>query len=720
MTLNSGRIDYASTQDLGEDIRFVDSDGVSVLAHEIEEWNESGDSYVWVNVPRVDGNSNTDYIWMYYGNASVGDGQDANNTWVNYRGVWHLNEDQTGTGNAGLYQDSTINNFDGDDQISATGQDGQIAGGQEFDGADDYIDLGTTNIVDGTGTFTFSAWVNLDTLPGLNDHYGVYSRYPGVDNGSFRIMMGQWAVANDSLIDISTNDGSWHDSTANSQASTLTWTYLAAVYDGLGNVDFFFDGNPDGSSAYTEPNVVAGAGQYIGAGSSGIFRLDGFIDELRLSTTIRSADWIAAQHESMTDAFITYSAEELSTSYCPVASLKILVAGVAIALGNADFAILRYTEDGTLDSSFDSDGIVTTSIGTDDDMGRNLVIQSDDKIVVVGWNVVAAVDHDFSVVRYNDDGSLDSSFDSDGIVTTDIAGSYDHANVVALQPDGKLVVIGSANNGADNDFAIVRYNSDGSLDTSFDSNGMVMTDVNSASNIGRTGALQPDGKIIVAGWGSVAGDETFMAARYNADGSLDTTFDGNGIVSTNVGSGEDEQVRAMALQPDGKIILAGFYVYPVSGHERLALVRYNSDGSLDTTFDGDGIVTTNVVSGENEGAYGIALQEDGKIVVVGYAGTDIDFAVLRYNADGSLDTTFDGDGIVLTDIFSGGDDWAYDVEIQSDGAIVVTGFGTNGDTYIVVARYNIDGSLDTTFDGDGIVTTDVVAGDDEGRAVIIR
>ncbi len=316
--LDSGRIDYGLTQDLGQDIRFVDRDGVTVLAHEIEEWNESGDSYVWVNVPRIDDSSISDYIWMYYGNASVGDGQDSDNTWVNYRGVWHLDEDQLGIGNVNLYEDSTSNNFDGDDQISAIGQDGQIAGGQEFDGVDDYIDLGTTNIVDGTDAFTFSAWVNIDTLPGLNDHYGVFSRHPGVDEGSFRVMVGQWGFADDSHMDISTNDGAWHDIIANTQAATDTWAYLTAVYDGISTVDFYFDGNPDGSVSYTEPSVVASAGQYIGSGHAGIFQLSGFIDELRLSTSLRSAGWIEAQYESMTDTLISsYGAAESSTSYCP-------------------------------------------------------------------------------------------------------------------------------------------------------------------------------------------------------------------------------------------------------------------------------------------------------------------------------------------------------------------------------------------------------------------
>lgn len=321
VALNNGRIDYALTQDAGEDIRFVDANGVTVLKYEIEDWNESGDSYVWVKVPQIDGSSNSDHVWLYYNNSLAVYEQtpaDEQAVWNNgYVGVWHLNEDQAGIGNADLYQDSTSNNFDGDDQVSATGQNGQIAGGQEFDGTDDYIDLGTTTIVDGTDTFTFSVWVNIDTLPGLNEHYGIYSRYPGVDNGSFRLMVGEWSAANDSRLNIASNDGIWHDIYANTQTSVGTWTYLAAVYDGVDTVQFYFDGNPDGASSYTEPSVTAGSGQYIGAGDPGIFRMDGFIDELRLSNTIRSADWIAAQHLSMTDTFINYSAEEPATGYCP-------------------------------------------------------------------------------------------------------------------------------------------------------------------------------------------------------------------------------------------------------------------------------------------------------------------------------------------------------------------------------------------------------------------
>ncbi len=490
----------------------------------------------------------------------------------------------------------------------------------------------------------------------------------------------------------------WTDQTAGTiQRANLDGTSVEIVISGLANPDGL-DLDLDASKMYWTEN---------GAGPS--------------TNKIRRANTDGTSAEDLITTGLTDPVSiSLDVSSGATPTPAIIVAGITDASGNADFALLRYEEDGTLDSSFDGDGIVTTAIGSDNDVTRDIALQSDGKYVVAGWNVVDATNHDINVVRYNDDGSLDTSFDGNGIAILDISGSYDHANAVVIQPDGKIVVIGSTHNGTNLDFVIARYNSDGSLDTSFDTNGVTTLDVNAEENRGLAGAVQPDGKIVVGGWGYVGGEPAFMVLRYNADGTLDNTFHGNGIASGNVGAGEDEEAFALALQPDGKILQAGFVFNTGTGHERLAVVRYNADGTLDTTFDGDGIVTTNVIVGQDEGAYGITLQDDDKIVVVGYADTDADFVVVRYNDDGSLDNSFDGDGILTTDVFSGGDDWAYDVEIQSDGAIVVAGFGTNGDTYVVVARYNPDGSLDTTFDADGIVTTDVAVGDDEARAVIIQ
>jgi uncharacterized delta-60 repeat protein len=389
---------------------------------------------------------------------------------------------------------------------------------------------------------------------------------------------------------------------------------------------------------------------------------------------------------------------------------KILVAGE----GGDDFAVVRYNSDGSLDTSFDTDGKVTTSVGSFNVSAYSVTVQSDGKILVAG-----CADADFALVRYNSDGSLDTSFDTDGKVTTDIDLGYGYVGYeygyaegesVTVQSDGKILVAGYTYThiytGSDDDtdisdFALARYNSDGSLDTSFDTDGKVTTDFGSGSDWGNSVTVQSDGKILVAGGSgdyifyTIDGsrdkvgytDDDFALVRYNSDGSLDTSFDTDGKVTTDFGSGS--WGNSVTVQSDGKILVAG------EGGDDFAVVRYNSDGSLDTSFDTDGKVTTSVGS-FNVSAYSVTVQSDGKILVAGCA--DADFALVRYNSDGSLDTSFDTDGKVTTDIELD-DDEGMSVVVQSDGKILVAGKADNGnDRDFAVARYNRDGSLDTTFD----------------------
>ena len=191
-----------------------------------------------------------------------------------------------------------------------------------------------------------------------------------------------------------------------------------------------------------------------------------------------------------------------------------------------------------------------------------------------------------------------------------------------------------------------------------------------------------------------------MLIRYNSDGSLDTGFDTDGKVSTDIGSWSQDFAFSVAIQTDGKLVAIG------GNSGDIALVRYNTDGSLDGTFGTGGIVTTDINSGSNDLAYSVAIQPDGKIVVGGISGTvgSYDFVVVRYNSDGSLDTSFDTDGKVTTDLGSGGNDYGRFVAVQSDGKIVVT--GDAGDDFGAV-RYNSNGSLDGSFGTGGIVVTDV-------------
>ncbi len=370
---------------------------------------------------------------------------------------------------------------------------------------------------------------------------------------------------------------------------------------------------------------------------------------------------------------------------------KIVVAGASFAGTDGDFALLRYDADGSLDTTFDGDGIVTTDFGTWSNLGGALAIQSDGKIVVVGWSN-NGTDRDFAVARYNTDGSLDTTFDGDGIATTDFGIGNDQADGVVLQSDGKIVVAGRSNNGTNDDFAVVRYNTDGSLDTTFDTDGMATTDFGSGHDRARDVDIQSDGKIVAVGQVANAGTLDFGLARYNTDGSLDVTFDSDGLVNTDFFS-NDDQGREVAIQADGKIVLAGRIHNGTD--EDFGVARYNPDGSLDTTFDGDGLVNTAISAGEDMGE-AIALQTDGKIVVVGRSGLGINenFAVARYNSDGSLDTTFDGDGILTTDVGGLTDDGEA-VAIQSDGKIIIAGHSMNAtDDDVALARYMPDGSLD--------------------------
>jgi len=406
--------------------------------------------------------------------------------------------------------------------------------------------------------------------------------------------------------------------------------------------------------------------------------------------------------------------KRISRALAPTAVLVlVLLAAPLITLGAP----------GDLDPSFDTDGLVTTAIGSGNDLGSAVAIQSDGKIVMAGTSH-NGTDNDFALARYNADGSLDTSFDTDGLVTTDI-GSNDSGSSVAIQSDGKIIVAGQSNSPGNFDFAVVRYNSDGSLDTSFDTDGIVTTNVDILHDRAYAVTIQSDGKIVVAGYGRIAPstpvNNDFVVVRYNTDGSLDTGFDTDGIAITDIGGSQD-QAYAVAIQSDGKIVAAG---YSNSGSNYdFVVVRYDTDGSLDTGFDTDGIVTT-AIRDKDDFAYGMAIQPDGKIVVAGYgtivtAGNHDDFVLARYNTDGSLDTSFDTDGKVVTDLALR-NDHGYSVALHSDGKIVVAGYSQNAtDLDFAVVRYNADGSLDTGFSGDGQVITPIGSSHEQGNAVAIQ
>lgn len=410
-------------------------------------------------------------------------------------------------------------------------------------------------------------------------------------------------------------------------------------------------------------------------------------------------------------------------------SLIALAATLLLAASGA-----AHAAPGDLDPAFDGDGMVTTDLVADgQDVANAVVVQTDGQIVVAGSSPAGGGGSNFTVARYNPDGSLDASFGGGGFVTTDFGGN-EHASDLLIQPDGKIVVAGTTFPlaGGSGDFALARYSPDGSLDATFDGDGKVTTDLDGASDVGLAVLRQTDGKIVVAG-GSIpaggAGSNDFALARYDADGSLDPTFDGDGWVTTDFGGNQDN-ANDLVLQADGKLVAVGpsfaFGFPPAPGAGDFGLARYNADGSLDPGFGGDGRVTTDF--GDQEHAFAAALQPDGKIVAAGMTFTPGTlappgaFALARYDADGSLDPGFDGDGMVTTD-FSGGTESANGVVLQADGKIVAAGTvfpEGGGPESFGLARYNADGSLDAGFGSSGKVTTDFGDGSDHASDLVVQ
>jgi uncharacterized delta-60 repeat protein len=408
---------------------------------------------------------------------------------------------------------------------------------------------------------------------------------------------------------------------------------------------------------------------------------------------------------------------------------KILLAGrYGVGGANPDVAVIRYNANGSLDAGFGTGGKVMTDIGTTSaDEGTAMDLQSDGKILVAAQFYSASAGYDFAVLRYGTSGSLDASFGTAGKVTTNIGKSSDDiAYAMALQSDGKVLVAGSYNvsgGGGPRDLGLVRYEADGSLDTSFGSSGKVVMDVASDSNDEAYAvAVQSDGKILLAGTTDAAGSNDFVLVRYNSNGTVDTSFGTSGKVITDIGASSNDYCHAMTIQADGKILLAG--TTDSAGSNDFALVRFNTDGSLDTSFGASGKVITDIGASSYDSAAGIALQSDGKILLAGETNSvgSYDFAVIRYNSNGTVDTGFGASGKVVTDIGSSSFDEAFGIDLQSDGKIIVAGSSdTSGSNDFALVRYNANGTLDTSFGASGKAVTDISAGsDDIAKAVALQ
>jgi len=445
-----------------------------------------------------------------------------------------------------------------------------------------------------------------------------------------------------------------------------------------------------------------------------------------------------------------FGGEDEANAVALQADGKLVLAGTKNPLGGLDFAVARFTSTGTPDTSFGFDGEVTTDFGAFD-WANAVTVQSDAKIVVAGGDGI-----DGRIARYRPDGSLDPTLDTDGKLTIRSIGQL---NDVARQPDGKLMLLGHRSEVATGVMlALHRLNPDISADTSFGDGGSSFIDL-PEGDFGQAIALQADGRIVGAGvdlagnhglvrlWPDGTLDdggkqtlgfdqpgfppgshETAHAMAVQADGGLVvagtirepvthlhdaalTRFLPNGLVDTSFGLhgqvlfgfGEEDVFHAVAVQSDGKILAAG-YTDPFGNlAKNFMIARFNPDGTLDSSF---GFFGYNIVDFQGGDDYGtaMALAPGGKIVVAGpvWTGARHDFGVARFNSDGTLDTSFSGDGKAVQSW--GKASWVYAVVIQSDGRVVVGGF-LDGD--FAILRFNENGTLDTLYGNDGGTITDM-------------
>ena len=377
---------------------------------------------------------------------------------------------------------------------------------------------------------------------------------------------------------------------------------------------------------------------------------------------------------------------------------------------------------GDLDPSFGSGGMVTTDFSGAFDKVEDLAIQPDGKIIAVGLADNFPNTGDFGLARYNPDGSLDLSFGSGGIVTTDFGG-FEEIGSAAIQPDGKIVAVGRVLANSTSQFALARYKPDGSLDLTFSGDGKITTAFAGYAELGDV-VLQPDGKIVVAGnvFNSPTGIGGFALARYSVDGTLDSSFGSGGKVTPNdVGIGIE--AGGVILQSDGKIVVTGRANNPTTGSPDFAIVRFNPNGGLDPSFGVNGKVFTDFLGGSDEPG-DIVLQPTGKIVIAGRAadssGTNR-FALARYNTDGTLDSVF-GSGGKSTIEFSGLGE-VNGLVLQADGKFVAAGHAhdsASGNSDFAIIRVNSNGTLDMEFGINGKVTTDFFGGADQQEAIVIQ
>lgn len=369
------------------------------------------------------------------------------------------------------------------------------------------------------------------------------------------------------------------------------------------------------------------------------------------------------------------------------------------------FSLLSlHAQVGELDDSFGNDGFVKIEFDNGDDVAPSLALQPDGRILQAGY-VFNGQNYDFGLVRFLEDGTLDGTLGLGGKLSVDIGGESDYLQDMALQPDGKIIVCGHYQVDNQYDIVLARFTPSGELDMSFGENGLVKLALDTLKwESARALALQADGKIVITGYKVKAdkSDQDIIVMRFLEDGSRDEDFGDNGLVIVPVGSGH-EVGSAVALQPDGKILVAGETDIGVETYA-FVLLRLLADGQLDDGFGNSGRVSLKL--GNQSFGFALALQPDGKILVGGESdNSTADFALARFLTDGSPDPDFGEGGKVISPI-GNSDDVLYGLALQPDGKILGAGFSGSGGSYsFALARYLSSGELDSSFGDGGVVTS---------------
>ena len=369
---------------------------------------------------------------------------------------------------------------------------------------------------------------------------------------------------------------------------------------------------------------------------------------------------------------------------------------------------------GELDPTFGQGGKATAL--PQGSVGYAVLIDPQGRAVTAGYTLNGQPD--FVVARFLQNGTLDTAFGNLGRTIFDLGGA-DYAYAMALQPDGKIILAGESDSAGQSRIAVARFNGNGRVDTTFGGgDGFVLTSFGKDQQAANAVVVTPDGKIVAAGFTSGGVNARSAMVRYGPGGGLDPSFGGDGWVSFDLSS-SDEQFEAISW--DGtNYVLAGYAEANLTPAFSVASVT--STGKLNRDFSKNGFTTTNVTSGSDLG-FDMVQQPDGKIVVAGRVsnnGRD-DWGVVRYLPGGGIDRTWGTDGKVVTS-FGKSFDVAYGVALQTNGKIVVAGrvHRTNTGANFCVVRYNTDGSVNMTFGTKGKAITDFAAGDDGARDVVIR